>query len=403
MTAVAERPHAPRRVLLAIVILGLALRLIAAIALPSQTGQFGDAVTYRHLAHTLWTSGRIDNFRFMPLYPALIALTGPGLGQLLLDIGLSTALIWLVYDVSLSLFGDSAIAILAALGVAIYPQFIFFAVLGLTEPLFMALFAAALVSWYRGLFAAAAIFATLSILTRPAVDLLAPVLVVYFALVIHRRPVASAVKQLAVYAGIYCVLMTPWWIHNYRQYGTFVRLDLAGGENFYSGNNPMNKSGGSLAGIDFSTGAFDSIRDPVARDKALYNAGIAYIRANPAAFLRGAAVKFVRFWRLWPHFEAYSKPAFIAIYFVSYVPVFVLTVTYLLIWGLPEFFRIVPILAFAAYLTLVNVVFVASLRYRLPIEPFMIVFAAAAAVRLLRRVPAGKRILAGTGLEPAQT
>ena len=46
------------------------------------------------------------------------------------------------------------------------------------------------------------------------------------------------------------------------------------------------------------------------------------------------------------------------------------------------------------YLTLVNVVFVTSLRYRLPLEPFMIVFAMAALVRLARRWPAGHALLA---------
>ena len=39
------------------------------------------------------------------------------------------------------------------------------------------------------------------------------------------------------------------------------------------------------------------------------------------------------------------------------------------------FWRIAPLLAFGGYLTLVNIVFVTSLRYRLPLEPFMIVFA----------------------------
>jgi hypothetical protein len=393
VTAVSVQRPSRRQILVAIIALGAALRLAAAFALPDQTAQFGDAITYRNLGHALWATGRFDTFYFMPLYPALLALTGSGWGQLLLDIGLSTASIWLVYDLSLSLFGDVAAATLAALGVAIYPQFIFFAVIGLTEPLFMALFTAALVCWYRGLFASAAFFAVLSILDRPAIDLLAPVLVVYFALVIHRSTLAQAAKQLAVYAFIYCALIAPWWVHNYRAYGTFVRLDLAGGENFYAGNNPMNTSGGGLAGVDFSTTPFNTIRDPVARDKALYQAGIEFIRQDPKAFLQRAMTKFVRFWRLWPYFSEYSKPFYVTVYFLSYVPVFVLTLVYLLLWGIPEFWRIAPILAFAGYLTLVNIVFVASVRYRMPIEPFMIVFAAAAFARLARRLPAGKALL----------
>lgn len=103
-------------------------------------------------------------------------------------------------------------------------------------------------------------------------------------------------------------------------------------------------------------------------------------------------IKFVRFWRLWPHFEEYSKPFYIAVYMLSYVPVFVLTLVYLALWGISDFFLIAPLLAFAAYLTLVNVVFAASLRYRMPIEPFMIVLAATAFVRLARRWPAANNL-----------
>jgi len=222
--------------------------------------------------------------------------------------------------------------------------------------------------------------------------------------VIHRLSVLTAVRRVVVYGIVYCVLMAPWWIHNYRAYGTFVRLDLAAGENFYVGNNLMNNSGGGNKGVDLTT-QIDYIRDPIARDRAMWNAGADFIRQDPAGFLKRAAIKFGRFWRLWPHFDEYVKPAYVAVYLVSYVPVFVLTLLYLLLWGIPEFFIVASLLAFAAYLTLVNVVFAASIRYRMPMEPFMIVLAAVALVRLARRWPAanallGRSWLGGTAVAP---
>jgi hypothetical protein len=302
----------------------------------------------------------------------------------------------------MAVFADTAAALLAALGVAVYPQFIVFAVLGLTEPLFMTLFVGAYVCWYRGQFVAAAVLATLSILTRPAIDLLAPILVVYFALVIHRLPLGGAVRQFAVYALVYGALMAPWWLHNYNTYGTFVRLNLAGGENFYAGNNPMNKTGGGIRELDFSTQQFDATyKNPVERNSALSKAGLDYVKQDPRAFVERAWIKFIRFWRLWPYFDQYAKPLYIAMYMVTYVPIFILTLVYLAFWGIREFWRIAPLLAFGGYLTLVNVVFVTSLRYRLPLEPFMIVFAAAALVRLARRWPAGNALLARLGLAGA--
>jgi 4-amino-4-deoxy-L-arabinose transferase-like glycosyltransferase len=387
-----RRPLAPPP-LWGLLLLGLALRLAAIWLVPDQSINLPDAEQYRNSASQLLHGGFIVFPYFMPLYPTLIALTGPGWGQLFADILLSTALIWLVYELALALFADAAIALIAAAGVALYPQFIFFAVVGMSESLFMALFVGAFLCWYRGRFVAAAVLAVLSILTRPAVDLLAPLLVLYFALAIHRLPIGKAIWQMVIYGLIYCALMAPWWWHNVHFRGTFVRLSLGGGENFYSGNNPMNKTGGGIRGVDYSNQAFDHIADPVARDRALWNAGLTFIRENPGHFVEFAGIKFLRFWRLWPFTEAYSSPLIVAIYVTGYVPIFLLTLLYLARWGFSDFIRIAPMLAFAAYLTLVDMVFVASLRYRLPIEPFMIVLAATAVVRTARRWPAANRLL----------
>jgi hypothetical protein len=379
--------------LLLIILLGLALRLAAIWLVPDQTGNLGDVLNYRLSANQLLHGGFIVWPYFMPLYPLVIAIVGPGRGQLLVDILLSTALIWIVYELALALFADVAIALLAAAAVAIYPQFIFFSVVGYTESLFMVLFVGAFVCWYRGRFVWAAVLAVLSILTRPAVDLVAPLLVFYFAFAIHRQPIGQAIRQVAVYALIYCALMAPWWWHNVHFRGTFIRLDLGGGENFYAGNNPMNKTGGGIVGVDYPGDAFDHITNAVERDKAFWHAGLAYIRDNPFKFVKFMGIKFVRFWRLWPFAEAYSNPLIIAIYVLGYVPIFLLTLVYLARCGYADFIRISPMLAFAAYLTLVNVVFVASMRYRLPIEPFMIVLASATVARLARRWLAAKSLL----------
>lgn len=379
--------------LLLLMLNGLALRLAAIWLVPDQTANLPDVIHYRESANQLLHGGFIVFPFFMPLYPIVIAIVGPGWGDLLTDILFSTALIWIVHRLALALFADAAIALLAAAAVAIYPQFIVFSVVGYTESLFMALFVGAFVCWYRGRFVWAAVLAVLSILTRPAIDLLAPLFVFYFAFAVHKLPLGTAVRQVAVYALIYCALMAPWWWYNVHFRGTFVRRDLGGIENFYSGNNPMNKTGGGIVGVDYSSAPFDHIIDAVERDRAMWNAGVNYIRDNPGHFVKFAGIKFLRFWRLWPFTEAYSNPLLVAIYVLGYVPIFLLTLVYLAHWGFADFIRIAPMLAFAAYLTLVNMVFAASLRYRLPIEPFMIVLASTAVVRLARHFPAANRLL----------
>ena len=91
----------------------------------------------------------------------------------------------------------------------------------------------------------------LAILTRPIFDVFAPGLVLLFALIIHRLPLTKALQHLAIYFAVYCALMAPWWLNNYRAYGSFVRLTLGGGITLYAGNNPLNHSGGGNLGVDY--------------------------------------------------------------------------------------------------------------------------------------------------------
>ena len=359
-------------------ILAFSVRLAVALKLPDQSASLPDANAYRYAAEHLRSTLEIGTPIFMPLYPALVALTGPGLGQLLLDAALSSVLVWLVFELTMELFSDLAAALVAALITTIYPHFIFFAAVGLTETLFMTLTVAAFLCWYRNQFVAAAIFAVLSILTRPVLDLLAPLLVVYFAFAVHRFKVWGTVRKLLIYIAIYCAMMSPWWLHNYLAYGTFVRLDLGSGIALYSGNNPLNQSGGLDRDLNDHMKSFDSITNPVERDYALRQAAFSYIRDNPSEFLSHAGRKFLRFWRLWPYTESYSGVAFVAVSFLSFAPVLLLAMIYLMLRGRRDLRIVTPILLLGGYLTCVHMVVPGSIRYRIPLEPFLIVLTAAA-------------------------
>ena len=313
-----------RIVVFAILGLAAALRIAAAIVLPDQSHALVDAIAYRDSAAQLLKSWHMVNLFQMPLYPLLIAITGPSLGQLGADIALSVTSVWLVYALADQLFADQHARLFAAAATACYPPLIFFSVVGLSETLFIALVLAAFLYWYRGRFTVAAIFAVLAVLTRPVFDLFAPLLVLLFALIVHRLSVTKALQQLGIYVLVYCALMTPWWVHNAKAYGSFVRLTPGSGTALYAGNNPLNRSGGGNIGIDYDLTGFANIADPIERDRALRNAAIAYIVHNPQRFVELAALKFLRIWRLWPVNEAYRTTAAAVVLFASLVPVLLL-------------------------------------------------------------------------------
>jgi hypothetical protein len=368
-----------RNLVIGILAAGLILRVVAGYVLPNQSELLRDPITYRESAAHLLAHWQMDNPFQMPLYPLLIAAFGHW--QMAADITLSVVTIWLVYKLAQELFADHLTAILTALGAACYPALIFFSVVGLSETLFITMILAAFLFWYRGGFAVASVFAVLAILTRPFFDV-APLLLVYFALVIHRLSFGQTVRHLAVYAAIYCILLAPWWLHNYVQYGRFTHLTAGFGYQLYAGNNPMNVSGGAIEGVDYKLDQFAGISNMLDRDIAMRNAALAYIAAHPKRFIELAGLKFMRMWRAWPIFKDYANFRNIVISASAYLPVLLLSILGLF-FARHNLRRLSPILLFGLGYTAINMVLAGTIRYRLPLEPFLLIFASSAVSRLL--------------------
>ncbi len=178
-------------------------------------------------------------------------------------------------------------------------------------------------------------------------------------------------------------LMAPWWLHNTRLYGSFVRLNPNMGLVLYAGNNPMNRGGGALRGVDYDTSRFDAIKDPVARDRALRDAAVAYIMENPGRFLEMAGAKFLRMWRPWPSNAAYSGPLAMVVSVLSFVPVLLLAAIAMVL-SRRDVRRLSPILLFGIGYVALHMALVGTIRYRLPLEAFLICFSGVAVAALVR-------------------
>jgi hypothetical protein len=103
---------------------------------------------------------------------------------------------------------------------------------------------------------------------------------------------------------------------------------------------------------------------------------LTYMREHPGRTLRLAGVKCVRFWNAIPNYVGYRGWLYIAISLLTYVPV----VGFGLV-GLVAVRRqlarcgllLMPVL----YFSLLHMIFVGSIRYRMPVMPFVILLAAA--------------------------
>jgi hypothetical protein len=338
-----------------------------------------DIKSYQAIVVEILAGNFISNDGAMPLYPLLVALFG-GARQAHVYIGVIFGVISvvLVWAFALILFEDRRVGLVAAWMMSVYPMAIFYGAVGLTESVFVPLILGAFLALHKNRLVWASTLFILSILTRPTMDVFAPIVILWNALFIRKKGVFLAFRDLMIYGVLYALIMSPWWYHNLKKYDHFVRLNQSFGVVFYSGNNKLNTSGGGISGIDFDfknvEGYLDS-NSSAEKAQLLRDAAIKYISQEPKRFFEMAIVKFFRFWRLTPYTPLVQQNSMAFITTLSLIPI-ILFALVTLITKRKMFKQFTPILGFVVYLTMVHMVTLASVRYRYPLEPLLIVIAA---------------------------
>ena len=343
----------------------------------------------------------------MPGFPAVLALSmklPPGGSLLIARIllaAIGTAACGLVYLLGREL-ADEETGLIAAGFTAISPVMAGFSVVILSETLFAAcllaslLFMAKLVRTEVGsrhqdaetrgrgeganlasprvsaspplrvvlLCVAAGVTAAMACYARPSWLLVAPGFAVLHVLMADEKKQALF-RGLLVVAVLFLSLL-PWAIRNHQVTGHWVFTTLWLGPSLYDGLNPD------------ATGESDMTfygRDrPVLEKMSEYEVDRYYRRRawefvveNPGQTLELAAVKFVRFWKPWPNAPQFGSLANRVAVSVFFVPMVILAV--LGCWTRRKdvwfwLLTIGPVL----YFTVLHMIFVSSLRYRLPAE-----------------------------------
>ena len=314
--------------------LALALRLLFLFLAGVDAPLSGDELAYQQIAahvaegHGFWQ----DNNPFFPyqvlyawqapLYPLSLAIIYLVFGQHLLlaklfGILISTATVYLTYDVAARLFEDWRAAFASGLLLAIYPGFLTSAHLLLSETLFsfcvMLTFDVVLRSVarplrvsggfvYVGFLAAAGVAWGLATLTRGAALYFAPLFALWIGWVVHRTPGGGIQRGVAaglVFIAGTAVVIAPWTMRNATVFHRFVLLETKGGVNFWFGNSPDTprqfiRNVWKVGVREPMLGALP--RDEVERDRAAYRLGLAYVAREPWVFIARMPVKFADFW-----------------------------------------------------------------------------------------------------------
>jgi hypothetical protein len=373
--------------LLLIVAVAFIIRLVALYLFPNM--YFPDDSAYAIAGQQLFNGGIIKIDNVMPLHPIFYHILNIIISVKVANIFISIITVLAVYYLSQEVFGNELVSRLASLVWAVYPHAIFYSITGLTETLYVFILLMAFFFLYRKQFVIASIFIVLSILHRPTLDLIGPVIVFVFSYYVHSISGRETLKNIAIYTLIYVFMMGPWWMHQHIKYDQFVRLNLGDGLVLYSGNNELNKSGGGVnsdKGVDLDISWLENIDNPIEKNQALKEQAFEYIVDNKIHFLKMSSVKFLRFWRLWPYNSIFERPFYIAMSLLSYGVILILFILYIVGHIRDHFRRVAPILLVITYLTLVHMVLISSIRYRFPIEPFLIIFASFLSASYWRKI-----------------
>jgi tetratricopeptide (TPR) repeat protein len=406
-----------------------------------------DALYYDEWAKRILREGvqGKDPFFMGPLYPYLVAavykLFGPSLDAVRhVQVVLSVASVALMHLLARRL-GGPLLAMIATGAAAVYGPYVFESVtilyptllILLSTSLLLLLLQAADRRSSRWAFAAGAVLGTYA-LGNAAILMFAPLAFFWLTAAWGRveRPSLAAWREAlpggaALTFGTVLFIL-PATIHNWRA-GDPVLLTTNGGLNFYIGNGPM-ANGGHITPIlylerpDGSTQAVeaDLTKDVECRTEAelatgrpmkhsevssfWFDEAMKHVRRHPGTFALGLLRKFVHFWSTYEipqidHFEYFRRWSLPlrgpALTFGLIGPLSAVGMALALrrprLWLLPYLFTI-------AYSTSIVLFFVVA-RYRLPVLPALLLFAALAAREITAAAHVRRWKLAGASVAAA--
>lgn len=347
---------------------------------------FPDEIRYDRIAQELITGRGFVSSSTSPGYPVFLASIYGFYGRSFLTVRvvqalLGTGLILLIYLIGKNLFNQK-VGLLAAFLSALDPVAIFFTGLLLSETLYSFILLAAVYFWLKlsrdarttlksGFFWIASILWGMAILIKP----ISLQLLIFCALVkiiasrFHKKTIMSTLGICLLSLAI----QTPWVLHNYSLCGKFILTTTGGGITLYESNNPKADGGPGYEKIVW-TEEMKKMNE-VEIDRYFKHEALEFIRKNPGRFLELAGKKFLRFWSVVPNAKDFQRPIYFWTSLIFYTPVFILGCVGI-IQGIKRWRELALLYCVIIFFTLTHMVFLGSVRYRMPVMPFMLLFTA---------------------------
>ncbi|MFA5644880.1 MAG: glycosyltransferase family 39 protein [Candidatus Ratteibacteria bacterium] len=322
-----------------------------------------------------------------PLYPIFL-LFMKRMGLHLIHIRLVQAFIGAFIPVLIAIAGKKFFSkktgLIAGLICGIYPFFIYYTGFLLTEVCFILLTVIAVLSainafekkaWPHAFIAG--IWLGLAGLCRPTMEAFFPFIALY--LFFSVKPWQDRIRKIGLLFAGFFLLLSPWVVRNWIHFHKLIPGTTMGGGVFWEGNNPYSEGGPCSY---FPEGIYEVPEEQ--RDAILYKMTFSHLQENPKRALWLLQNKWKRFWNITPNAKEFDKGIYRIVSTLSFgilLPFFLLG--FLLTFSNRQL-RLIHILII--FFTLFHIIMLASIRYRIPIEPFIILLAVEGFQRLLTMI-----------------
>jgi len=287
----------------------------------------------------------------------------------------------LVYLITKKLFNITT-AIFAAIAMIFYPTFIYFN--GYLAPETLTLFSLLLFVYFLAKdidspsvknYIFAGISLGFAVLCRTILSVL-PVFILFW-MVFNSKNKKRTIKNFLVMSIFIILTVSPWVVRNYKIHGVFMLNSTDGGQAIFINNNEKSfKIEPSGVAYNYDALEFKG-RNELEITKILYQRGVQFIKTNPRKFIQYVSYRFLNFWRLFPHTSLPDKPYSVKQIVISFSYVFPLFIFAILgfIYSLRDFRKKSILFLVIFYYSSTYILVRATIRYRMPIEPYLIIFA----------------------------
>ena len=283
---------------------------------------------------------------------------------------------------------DEKTALCAGLSLGIYPPLVVYSAIIGSETLFIFFLSLFLYILTRARMGSSIKPYILSGVTLGLTNLCRSTLSLYplffLALLFPLKGARKETMKILTLAAVSLAVMSPWTIRNYLNFKGFMLVNVSSGQLFWTGTILENK-GRYVEDTPYEGyRRFDPfLNDPILWEREMFKAGLENIRKNPLGY---AGITFYKIGVFLFEPVGYTitkhKSTFLAALLLLVHAALMILAFYGIFLTFESYERFIPFYALFLYFAMMHSIFAPMPRFRLPIEPFLILFAAVGLLRL---------------------